>query len=418
MIKTNHLTLTQWLDYLEQCHPSTIDLGLERVSIVAKVLKLSPFPIPAIIVGGTNGKGSSVALLETIFSKAGYRVGTYTSPHLFRYNERVRVLQNEVDDKTLCSAFSEIEKARQETSLTYFEFGTLAALQIFKNADLDLVILEVGMGGRLDAVNIIDPEICIVTNVDLDHMEWLGNTRDAIAIEKAGIMRTNKPTIYGDVNPTKTFIMEAEKKLVPLFVLGQDFFYQENLGDWEWWNHQKKLTSLPKPKIALKNAATVIQTLEKIHEKFPVTEEAILEGLKSVSVYGRQTSLKKEGIHILLDVAHNPHGVSLLADTLSKNKISGKTYAVFSMLKDKDITAAVKCIMPFIDHWYLGHIQNERGCSLENMQSVFTNLNLENHSGFETVREAFTNASAVAKAGDRIIVFGSFHTVSEVHGAL
>ena len=412
--------LATWLNYLETLHPKMIDLGLERVHEVAKRLKLLPFSIPSVIVTGTNGKGSCVMLLEAILTAEGYQVGAYLSPHLLHYNERVRVNQKEVSDDRLIQAFTEIEAARGDISLTYFEFGTLAALLIFKNSPLDIVVLEVGLGGRLDAVNIVDAEIAVISSIGLDHTDWLGPDRESIALEKAGIMRATKPVVCGDPDPPRNLLECADKMESPIVFQGRDFFYREEQAVegkrkvWHWFNTQKKLCDLPIPKVALTNAATVLQVIDLLSITFPVSESAIKQGLNNVFLPGRQQEIVNDQRRIILDVAHNPQAASWLAESLAQNLCSGRTIAVFGMLNDKDIIATAKCVMKQIDVWFVASLPGSRGMEVKAISTALHSLGINAIKEFASIELAFASAMAESQPADRIVVFGSFYTVAPI----
>ena len=407
-----------WLSYLETCHPKAIDLGLQRVSLVAERLQVLHFDCPVITVAGTNGKGSCVALTQAILAAAGYRVGAYTSPHLLDYNERIQVAGEFVSDSALCEAFCQIEKVRAEISLTYFEFGTLAALLLFKQAQLDAIILEVGLGGRLDAVNCVDADIAVISMVDLDHMEWLGHTRELIAKEKAGIMRPNKPCVFGDFTLPDTVYEQAALLNTTLYRQGQHFDYKKQLSTWSWQSQQQTLMHLPLPGIALQNAATVLQVIELLADSFFITRSAIEEGLKQVFLRGRFQIIEIESIdsQLILDVAHNPAGGRCLAKRLAKEPCRGKTYAVVGMLADKDITNTLEPLLAQIDQWYLADLEGPRGATAEQLHQCL--LGLKQHTSriftLTSPTLAIKQACNAAKKGDRVLVFGSFHTVSLV----
>lgn len=405
--------LTDWLSYLETLHPKSISLGLERVSLVAQQLNLLPFPYPVITVAGTNGKGSCVALMENILLAQGYRVATYTSPHLLRYNERIRINGLEISDNELCAAFADVEAARGDILLTYFEFGTLAALLLFKQTTLDAVVLEIGMGGRLDAVNIIDPDVAIISTIDLDHMEWLGQDRETIAVEKAGIMRTNKPVVCGDFNIPNSIYNQANKLRAKLYCQQKDFSYQLHERVWSWQSHQQQLKNLPLPNIELQNAATVLQATELLPNNLPVSVEAIRQGLKQVFIPGR-FQVFAEAVTTIVDVAHNPAAARLLAEQLKRQPSTGKTYAVVAMLQDKDMRNTLIALLKVIDAWFVAGLAVPRGGDSKLLAKQLKTLAVENHDEYATVSAAYKAALAQAQPNDRIIVFGSFYTAAEI----
>lgn len=412
-------TLASWLSYLETLHPKAIDMGLERVREVAHRLAILPLPMPAITVTGTNGKGSSVQLLETIYQAAGYAVGAYSSPHLIRYNERIHINGREISDELLCQAFGRIEAARGDISLTYFEFGTLAALLLFKEANLSVVILEVGLGGRLDAVNIVDAEVAVITSIGIDHQEWLGSNRESIALEKAGIMRTNKSAVCGDLSPPDNLINHANAINTQIYCLGKDFTYDvaKESDHWHWLSGDLQWLNLPKPKILLQNAATVLQAITLCQSLLPVSMAAIQQGLREAFIPGRLHVLDapRNKVSIILDVAHNPQAVAILANKLSTEEITGRNVAVFGMLRDKDIRATVNCVKDHIAQWYIADIDNARGCQAAEISTVLRDIPVVSPvNGFASIELAFQTALGAAEEGDRIVVFGSFCVVTPI----
>jgi len=322
-------SLSDWLSHLERIHPSVIDMGLDRVALVRDRLGLTPaFPIVA--VAGTNGKGSVCAMLESILSGAGYKVGVYTSPHLLRYNERVRVQGQEAADETLAHAFARIEQARSEVSLTYFEFGTLAAMEIFTREHVDIAVLEVGLGGRLDAVNAFDSNCAVVTSIDFDHMEFLGNSRDSIGAEKAGIFRAGRPAICGEGDAPAGLLRRVEEIGARLQLIGRDFGFNADPNQWQFWSALGKRSALPYPALRgdyqLGNAATALAALEQLRERLPVDMGAIRRGLLDVQLPGRFQVLPGRPM-VILDVGHNPHAARALASSLRRLPGGGRTIA-------------------------------------------------------------------------------------------
>lgn len=415
-------SLPDWLSYLERLHPKTIELGLERVNRVKQRMGLAPrFPI--ITVGGTNGKGSTCAMLERILSEAGYRVGCYTSPHLLRYNERVRVAGVEVDDAQLCRAFEIVEQARGDIPLTYFEFGTLAAIWHLVESGIDVAVLEIGLGGRLDAVNAFEPDCAIITSIDLDHIDFLGNTRESIGFEKAGIYRLGKPAICGDAHPPHTVPDGAHKCGAEYLQIGRDFGAETHGPEWSFWNSTLRIDRLPMPALSgsfqLSNAASAIEALCRLQEQLPVLPEHIREGVSHVALPGRFQLLPGKP-EVILDVAHNPHAASGLVENLRKSRPeAGRTLAVFGMLGDKDIAGVVQMLAPEIDHWYVAGIDNIRGISASELERiVHENAPLAQVECCETIAEAVKQACRSAGENDRIAAFGSFYTVADVLRAL
>lgn len=408
-------SLAQWLVYIEALHPKAIAMGLDRVREVANRLSLDP-KFPIISIAGTNGKGSTCAMLESIYLKSGYSVGAYVSPHLIRYNERVRVNQREISDESLCDAFSAIEDARGEVILTYFEMGTLAAMWHFVHSDLDIAILEVGMGGRLDAVNVFEPTCSIVTSVDLDHMDYLGDTREKIGTEKSGIYRAHKPAICGDVNPPKSLVDYAKEINADFHLINRDFKVKKIPNGWQYSTREQTLLL---PLLALhgdfqlNNAACAICAVQHLNSRLPIPLDNIGEALKSVTLLGRFYQLNVNPT-VIVDVAHNPQAAESLAQNLKKNACKGSTLGVFAMLADKDIEHVVSALVPHISFWYLADTHNARGAKAQDLQ---IHLKLQNNKGltkcFDSVASALRSAYIEADKNDRIIVFGSFYTVAD-----
>lgn len=409
------MDLNSWFTYLETLHPKSIELGLDRITQVAKKLQLLPCKKMVITVGGTNGKGSCVTLLEQILLAAGYKVGAYTSPHLLRYNERFRINGVDATDEALCKAFAKIDAARESTTLTYFEFSTLAALLLFQQEDLEILILEVGMGGRLDAVNIIDPDVAIISTIALDHMEWLGPDRESIGREKAGIMRPHKPVICGDFDVPSTVKNYAREIQAELFIHQQDFSYIEHSNNWSWKSHHQSLSDLPVPKIELQNASSVLMAIELINIKKPVSLSAIEEGLRQVFVPGRfqKRSVGTAGPEQIFDVAHNPAAATLLSKQLQRTTVKGQILAVIGMLKDKDQMGTVSPLLKQIDAWYVGGLNVPRGDSSEPLAKILKKLEAKQVVEYKNISLAYRSALQAAQPNDRIIVFGSFYTVAE-----
>jgi dihydrofolate synthase/folylpolyglutamate synthase len=407
--------LSKWLKKLEKLHPKQIDLGLERVHGVATALNLLPWKIPTITVAGTNGKGSCTVLTSMILTEAGYKTGAYFSPHLLRFNERITINSLEVSDDLICDAFTKIDNARGDISLSYFEFSTLAALLIFKNAHVDFAVLEVGLGGRLDAVNIIDAEIAVITNIDLDHQEWLGNTREKIALEKAGVLRPNKPTVCGDIDPPATLIQYAKQLQTPLFLINREFSYKKEKNKWHWTStlFETILSDLPIPSILLSNAAIVLQVIGLLQKNYSIAQIAIINALQKINLAGRYERIKYTPLHIF-DVAHNPHATQLLAKRLSEENISGKIIAVFSMLEDKDITSSIKPLSNIIDHWYIAPIEHERAASLSKHCQALKENQINALTACSSLHDAYQKCLLNSTTEDLIVIFGSFFTVAAV----
>lgn len=397
-------------------------MGLERVSEVRQRLKLAP-DFPIITVAGTNGKGSTCAMLERIYHCAGYRIGCYTSPHFLRYNERVRVSCREVSDKALVTAFAAVEKARQgdgqaPVELTYFEFGTLAAMWHFMQAGIDALILEVGLGGRLDAVNVFDPACAVVTSIDLDHMDFLGNNRESIGFEKAGIYRPGVPAICGDLNPPQSLLAHAAQIGAEFLLNGRDFRF---IAEGEHWAYQSRhgiIEGLPMPALVgdfqRHNAACVLATIEVMQARLPVNRGHLATGLRSVELVGRFQWLTSDP-DVILDVAHNPQAALALAANLHQSARGGRTLAVFAMLADKDISGVIKAVMAEIDCWYVAGIAHMRGASAEHTAELIRQqAGTSAIKSFSDVALAYRQACLDVGENDRIIVFGSFFTVADV----
>ncbi|HEY5790562.1 MAG TPA: bifunctional tetrahydrofolate synthase/dihydrofolate synthase [Gammaproteobacteria bacterium] len=405
--------LGDWLRRLEGLHPRSIDLGLERVGRVHAALG-APRPARVVTVAGTNGKGSLVALLEAILAAAGYRVGAYTSPHLLRFNERVRIAGAEADDAALCAAFARVEAARGDTSLTYFEFTTLAALLLLAEAPLDVALLEVGLGGRLDAVNLVDPDVAVLTPIDLDHAEWLGNDRDSVGREKAGIMRSGVPAVLGDPDPPASVLACAAKLGAPLYRLGQEFRHAIDAHGWRWEGGGRVRSSLPRPALAgahqYANAATALMALECLADRLPVGQDAVRRGLLEVRLPGR-FQVVPGPVETVLDVAHNPHGARALAATLAARPCDGRTLAVVGMLADKALGETLAALQPLVHGWYLAPLEGPRGSPAARLATALGAVEAE-VSRCADVADALARAHAAARPGDRVVVFGSFLTVA------
>ena len=409
--------LGEWLDYISAQHPAQIALGLERVREVMGRMGLAPAPF-AITVGGTNGKGSTCAYLECILRTAGYRTGLYTSPHLVRYNERVRLDGEEADDEALARAFARVEAAREATPLTYFEFGTLAAFAAFEEAKVEATILEVGLGGRLDAVNVVDADCAIVSSVDLDHQAWLGNTREAIGLEKAHIFRAGRPAFFGDADPPSSLVAHAASIGADLQVLGHDFRAVSHERQWDFEGRRGSRRALPMPALRgswqLLNAATALAALDEVAASFPVSLGEVKRGLTAVRLAGRMQVLPGRPT-VVLDVAHNPHAARALARGLGEMGFHENTIAVFAMLADKDIGAVIDAVSPRVDRWHVATMASERAASAAQVADLLAARGLAGRTRvFATVPLAYEAALREAGPNDRILVFGSFHTVAGV----
>jgi dihydrofolate synthase/folylpolyglutamate synthase len=421
-------SLAAWLAHLEGLHPkgqAGIELGLERVGGVKAALQQTPY-CPLIIVGGTNGKGSTCAYLEAIYACAGYRVGCYTSPHLLAYNERVRVDRIPVDDATLCQAFARVEAARQsagDVALTYFEFGTLAAWEVFAARRVELLVLEVGLGGRLDAVNIYDADCAVVTGIALDHTDWLGATREAIGFEKAGIYRAAKPAICADPEPPQALLDHAAAIGADLQLLGRDFGYFGDKTQWTFWGRDRQRRGgLAHPALRgacqLRNAAAVLAVVDVLKERLPVAMQAVRRGLLELELPGRFQVLPGRPA-VVLDVAHNPQAVAVLADNLGEMGFFARTIGVVGMLADKDIAGALAALSGKIDVWLLAGLDAPRGAPAALLAAAVADRKLGGSvECCASPAEAFTRAAKLAGENDRIVVFGSFYTVAAVMRAM
>ena len=409
-------SLQQWLDYIERQHPQSIALGLDRVKKVRAALGLAP-AFPVITVGGTNGKGSVCAMLEAILHLAGYRVGCYTSPHFLRYNERVRINRTEVSDADLVSAFEAVERARGDTPLTYFEFGTLAAVRLFVEAGVEGTVLEVGLGGRLDAVNAFDPDCAVVTTVDIDHVEYLGGDRESIGREKAGIFRAGRPAICADAPPPASLTAHAAAIGAQLLRIGVDFGAKVQGNQWQYWGPRGKRGALPHPALRgarqLDNAAAAITALECLRERLPVSVNDVRAGLLQAENPGRFQVLPGRPA-VILDVAHNPQAARALAASLAAMGRAGRNLAVFAMLKDKDIAGVVDAVKVVISHWFAAGLGGARGADGAEVGRVLAAAGAGAVTVCLDVPAAYAQACDMAAENDRIIVFGSFHTVAAV----
>lgn len=408
MLKQYHID--EWLHDLETRNTYEIQLGLTRILEVARKLCLQLPGCPVITVAGTNGKGSTVTALETIYHVAGYKVGAYTSPHLIQFNERIRSNLTPISDEDLCQAFSIIEEARGETILTYFEMTTLAALWYFKKMKSDIIILEVGLGGRLDATNIVDAELSIITTIDFDHQDYLGNTLEEIGYEKAGILRSGKPFIYADINSPSSVTDIAKQLAVPAYFWGQEFSIQEQGSVWNLYYDEKlkfpSIYGLPKPSIQLKSAAAAITACLLLTRYLPVELTHFQIAMQRIFVPGR-LQLHEGTVSTLFDVSHNSQSARLLANTLRTMKKT-KVHAVFSALKDKDILGLIMPLKDCVDHWYPAQLDNKRAASEELLLTFFKNAEIFVEVCYNSPLIAFETALKQAKPGDLIVVYGSF----------
>jgi dihydrofolate synthase/folylpolyglutamate synthase len=416
-------TLDAWLAHCERLHPTTIDMGLERVRTVAERMQIR-FDCPVITVAGTNGKGSTCAMLESILLQAGYRTGVYTSPHLVRFEERLRLVGEPVDATHLIAGFAAVERARvlngSEISLTYFEFSTLAILDVMARSGLDVVVLEVGLGGRLDATNIIDPDCAVITSIDLDHMEFLGPDRESIGREKAGIMRTGRPVIVSDPMPPQSVLDHALEVGADLWRNGHDFNVSGDKQQWGWAGRGRRYSGLAYPALRganqLVNAAGVLAALAALRERLPVTAQAVRNGMAFVELPGRFQIIPGQPT-LVLDVAHNPHSVAALAANLDAMGYFPTTHAVFGVMADKDLAPMLERVNPLIDRWYFTDLPTARAAKGSALQARWQSQNTRKDASgaaFADPMQALQAAIAAADPADRIVVFGSFYTVGGV----
>lgn len=424
-------TLPDWLAHCERLHPNTIEMGLERVRTVAQRVDggrgIQP-GCPVIVVAGTNGKGSTCAMLEAIYGQAGYRTGVYTSPHLVHFEERCRIQGQSAEAQQLVAAFAEIERARvgdgtpaqPEVTLTYFEFTTLAIVLAMQHARLDVMILEVGLGGRLDAVNVFDADCAVITSIDIDHVEYLGPDRETIGYEKAGIMRTGRPVVVSDPVPPQSVLDHAFEIGADLWRAGRDFHCGGDKQQWNWAGRSRRYPGLAYPALRganqLVNAAGVLAVVEALHPTLPVTAQAVRNGLALVELPGRFQIVPGQPA-LVLDVAHNPHSAAALAENLDAMGFYPTTHAVFGAMADKDLRPMFERLNPLIDRWYFTDLPTERAASAADLQTLWHSLNTRTDvqaSQHPNPDAALQAAVAQADPADRIVVFGSFFTVGGV----
>jgi len=411
-------SVAAWLRWQETLNPRGIDLGLERCRPVSNSLALHPLRYPVISVAGTNGKGSCVRMLESILAHAGYRVGSYTSPHLHTFNETIRISQQPVSDDELMQAFQRVDDARGEIALTWFEFRTLAAAHLFGEANVDLAVMEVGLGGRLDAVNLFDAEVAVITSIGVDHSEWLGNSRDEIAWEKAGICRAGRAAVCGDTDPPPGLADAVEEIGAQLYMAGENFRFDVSSNGWRWMGPTGGFSWLPLPGIPgarqLDNASTALMALDLIKAQFPVDPKAIADGLAACRLPGRLETLAGEPTTII-DVAHNPDAAKALAEALEARPAAARTRAVFAMYADKDIRGVARPLRRSVDAWYAASLPPPRGATGEAVASALARAGIDSPVWiFDSVASAIAAARRESRSGDRIVVFGSFETIRRV----
>lgn len=408
-------SLADWLAYLEQLHPTAIDMGLDRVrAVAARMAMTRPAPL-VVTVTGTNGKGSTCAFIASLLNAQGLKIGSYSSPHLLRYNERVLLSGREASDAELCEAFSVVEAARGEISLTYFEMGTLAAFWLFERAGLDAVVLEVGLGGRLDAVNIVDADLAVITNIGLDHADWLGNSRESVAYEKAGILREGKPALCGDLDPPQPLLDHANSLSAPLLLRGRDFDLAMGAGDWHWRGVDAagaplELHGLPLLTLPMENAALALQAYAMLG--LPWDPARLASALLQTRVVGRldsrQVLWNGRRIALLLDVGHNPHAAAFLAQRLEQRPVVGTRRAVFGLLADKDLTGVLDALAPSISDWAVAPLPTPRTQSATQLAQALLERGAS-VSEYATIEQALDAQCARAESVDEILVFGSFY---------
>ncbi len=410
-------TLAEWLRYVERQHPQAIALGLDRVTRVLARLDVR-LECPVFTVGGTNGKGSTCAMLEAMLQASGFRTGLYTSPHLVRYNERVRVDGREARDEELCEAFGAVESARGDVPLTYFEFGTLAALWLFGRADLEAVVLEVGLGGRLDAVNAIDADCAVLTSIGIDHVDFLGATRESIGFEKAGIFRRDRTAVVAEPSPPRSVLNAAQAVGARMLLLGRDFGYAREQAQWRYWGPAGTRAGLAYPALRggmqLRNAAAAMCALDSLRERLPVGMQHVRQGLARVTLPGRFQVLPGRP-QVILDVAHNPQAAQGLARDLAGSGYARETIAILGMLRDKDIAGVVRELAPRVTRWHLATLGGERGASAVELAAILASVKPSAPAvQHASVAQAFAAARKEATENDKILAFGSFLTVGEV----
>ncbi len=420
---TEETELETWLQRLEILHPKKIDLSLDRVETVLSALGIRTPPYTVVSVAGTNGKGSCVAMLEQIYARAGYRVGSYTSPHLWRFNERIRLNGVEASDAQIVELFTEIDSARGPTTLSYFEFSTVAALMYFIRRQADVAILEVGLGGRLDAVNAVDADLALITSIDLDHERWLGDTREAIGAEKAGILRGGKPAVVADRSPPQSVLERAAVIGAQLLRVGVDFDYADHPGgDWDFLGKALVVKDLPRPRLAGRvqytNAAACLAVAEALHATLPVERCNLADAIAAVRLPGRLQRAKLHGVEWIFDVAHNPAAARVLADELERDPPAGRTLAIVGLMADKDVAGVLEPIAASVDAWLVTRSESERASDPQTLTAALKSLGCADVGEAVDVTAACRLAAEQTRVGDRVVTFGSFRIVGPAMAAL
>ncbi len=418
-------TLSQWLDWVQNLHTVGIDLGLERIKTVYDRLFASQSWPYIITVAGTNGKGSCIALLESILVSADYQVGSYTSPHIQCFNERIKINQQRVDDQTLIQAFAQVEQARVAVSLTYFEFVTLVGLQCFAQQSLDFLLLEVGLGGRFDAVNLLDADLAVIMPIDLDHQAWLGNDRETIAKEKAGILRQQQLVVVADEHPPRSLLEQINSLDAKAYIYQRDFGVELTETTWNWWSSSQLFDALPSPNLQgrhqYQNAATVLMVITLLSQPYPISLAAIKQGLVSVKLMARLQLVSLQANYpcdIVLDVAHNPHSVRALQQWLSQQSYR-HYYAIFAMLADKALVESIELLKNVITTWYVIELEQTRGIDATELATMLSKIVAPRSVVCcYTVSAGLQQLQSQVTTEDLIIVFGSFYTVAMAYNEL
>lgn len=415
-VREQFVTLEEWLSWLENLHPRKIDLSLGRVKTVLSAMGLDRPPYRVITIGGTNGKGSCVAILESIYVEAGYRVGAFTSPHLWKFNERVRVDRRDATDDELIETFRAIDSVRGDVTLSYFEYSTLTAIDFFARSGVDVALLEVGLGGRLDAVNALDPDASMIVSIDLDHEKWLGDTRDAVGIEKAGILRRGRPAVIADRDPPDSLVDYACDHAVELQILGRDFDCNALSEDaWRYDSASAVVHDLPAPlfggRVQLSNAAACVAVVHSLQGELPVAGSALARGIIRTQISARLERRHLNGVEWIFDVAHNPAAAHVLAEELQRGVKPARTIAVFAAMADKDISGVIDALLPLVDHWLLTRADSERGATENALLNVLAERCTVPVDVRPMVADACDSAQSLAEEGDRVLVFGSCYMV-------